>query len=289
MCVGSLGLGAAYVLADSAQHNGILICHATGNPDHFVDETPDAESILHGTGHASHERDIIPPFVVIENGVRREFPGQNMDAILSGGFTGAQIWANNCVVPPVTNPVITQTVTTTETETVHVTTTVPGETVTAPGETTTKKIIIRVTTPGHTETLPGETTVVTVPTLTTTTVTLPERTVTLPSETVTERGQTVALPPVTVTVPGPTHTLTGESTTTVVTITTPGQTIGGNVNGPAHVIVRVTTPGRTVTVTRKVIRVNHVHVESEPRTVILRVNCRCPGAGGEAGAGVGKG
>jgi len=281
MCVGSLGVGAAFVLAGPTQSGaGITFCHGPpGQPTRWNLQTANAESLLSGTSHAgnAHFRNIIPPFVVIRDGVARHYPGRNMNTIFSGGFTGAQILANHCVLPTGTNPVITQTVTVTETETVHTTVTAPGTTVTLPGHTTTHVVTLTVTTPGHTVTVPGETTVITVPTLTTTTVTLPERTVTLPGETVTEKGQTVVLPPITVTVPGPTHTITGGTTTTVVTITTPDQTVGGNVKGPVRLVVTVTTPGRTVTVKRHVIRTVHTYTEREPKTVILKVvHCRCP-------------
>lgn len=276
-----VGVGAAFVLAGPTQAAGsITICHGpSGQTDRWNVQRPSAESVLNGTSHGgtSHERDIIPPFTVIRDGVARHYPGRNLNTIFSGGFTGAQILANHCVLPPQTNPVITETVTTTVTETVPTTVTVPGATVTLPGHTTTYETTVTVTTPGHTVTIPGETTVITVPTLTTTTVTLPAHTVTLPGETVTERGQTVQLPPVTVTVPGPTHTITGGTTTTVVTITTPDQPIGGNVNGAAHFVVTVTTPARTVTVKRHVIRSVHRYIRRRPKIVILKiVQCRCP-------------
>src|SRR5262245_36619109 len=281
MCVGALGVGAAFVPAGSTQSGGgITICHGPpGQTTVWNRQTANAESILNGTSHAgsAHFRNIIPSFVVIRDGVARVYPGRNMNMIFSGGFTGAQILANHCVLPPVTNPVITETVTTVVTETVPTTVTVPGATITLPGHTTTHEVTITVTTPGQTVTVPGQTTVITVPTLTTTTVTLSAQTVTLPGETVTQAGQTVELPPVTVTVPGPTQTITGGTTTTVVTITTPDQPIGGNVNGAAHFVVTVTTPGRTVTVKRHVIRAVHRYVRRRPKTVILKIiQCRCP-------------
>jgi hypothetical protein len=279
ICVGSLGLGAAFVLAGSEQHNGITICHATGTPGHFVVDHPDADSILAEHGHGGHANDIIPPFVVIDNGVRTEFPGLNMNTIYTGGFTGAQVLANGCVIPTGTNPAVTVTVTTTETA-IPVTVTAPGTTVTLPAETTTREITVSVTSPGHTVTVPGETTVVTVPTLTTTTVTLPEQTITLPSRTVTAEGETVVLPPVTVTVPGPTQTVTGGATTTVLTITTPAKTISGSQNGPAQVVVTVPTPGRPVTVVGHVVTVIHKGTEKETKVIIVTIHqCRCVTSG----------
>jgi hypothetical protein len=62
-----------------------------------------------------------------------------------------------------------------------------------------------------------------------------------------------------------------------VTITTPEQTVGGNVKGPVRLVVTVTTPRRTVTVKRHVIRTVHTFTEREPKTVILKVvQCHCP-------------
>src|SRR5262245_41412053 len=125
MCVGSLGVGVAYVLAGSTQSGaGITFCHGPpGQTTRWNLQTANAESLLSGTSQAgdAHFRNIIAPFVVIRDGVARHYPGRNMNTIFSGGFTGAQILANHCVLPTGTNPVITQTVTVTETEMVHTT------------------------------------------------------------------------------------------------------------------------------------------------------------------------
>src|SRR5207249_2443347 len=113
------------------------------------------------SGHADHEDDIIPAVGV--------HPPQNMDTIYPGGWTGADILANDCEIPTGGGG-ITQTTTTTVTETVPVTVTTPGTTVTVPGDTITREITVTVSAPAQTVTTPGTTTVVTVPSGSTTTV-----------------------------------------------------------------------------------------------------------------------
>jgi hypothetical protein len=205
--VGSLGLGAAFVLAAFTSATGsIKICHQPpGQSTVWRLQEPDAASIYKGTAHGAenHPGDIIPPFVVIEPTTTLQYPGRNLNTIFAGGFTGAQIYANGCVLPPETNPTMTQTVTTIVTETQPVTVTAPGTTETLAGHTTTHEVTITVTTPSHTVTVPAETTtapgqtvtvpgqstVVTVPAYTTTTVTVVRSTD--PVRTVTVAGQVV--------------------------------------------------------------------------------------------------
>jgi hypothetical protein len=274
--IAAFGFGVAYVMAASRVgtpgSGEIAICHS-GNGKNFEYITPDASGIL--DGHAQHPDDIIPPFVVIQvGGVTTRYPGQNMSSIYGNGFTGAEVLANNCDIPAgggITGT--TQTITTTITQTVPVTVTAPGTTITLPGTTTTKEITVTVSLPGQTVTAPGTTTVVTlppavqtttvtvsgtttvltIPSVQTTTVTLPERTVTLPAGTVTLAGETIEHDPVTITLPAVTQTVVGGTTTRVVTVTQPNKAVeqGGVLAEKATRIV-VTTPRRVVTV--------HAHV-----------------------------
>jgi hypothetical protein len=208
--VACLGLGAAYVMAGLEQNGtpatgGIGICHADSSQKNpFVSESPDASSIVGGSGHASHPDDIIPPFYYIVDGTTYFYPGMNMNTLYGAGFTGAQVLANDCNIPTATGG-ITQTVTTTTT--VNQTTT---ETITEPGTTiTVRRFIVRhpvtvtVSVPEHTVTLPGTTTVVTVSPGDTTTVFLPGATQTTPPVTQTLPGETIEHPPYTVTMPAP--------------------------------------------------------------------------------------
>lgn len=69
----------------------VTICHATGN-DAFVQISVDADSIIKGTGHGGHERDIIPPFDYVDQGQSGHYPGQIWPE-------GQATWENGCVVP----------------------------------------------------------------------------------------------------------------------------------------------------------------------------------------------
>ena len=69
----------------------VTICHATGNGG-FNQITVDADSIIKGTGHGGHERDIIPPFDYVDKGEPGHYPGQNWPE-------GQATWENGCVVP----------------------------------------------------------------------------------------------------------------------------------------------------------------------------------------------
>src|SRR5262249_11206313 len=154
-----LGFGAAYVLASTKQAapgpGKIAICHSTSSAtNQFNLEKPDASGDLNG--HANHPDDIIPAI-----GTN---PAKNMTTIYPGGWTGADILANDCNIPSAGGG-ITQTVTTT----VPVTVTAPASTVTTPGETITREFTVTATAPGQTVTTPGATTVVTVPSGQTTT------------------------------------------------------------------------------------------------------------------------
>ena len=148
----ALGLGAAFVLAalrDGTPGSGeIAICHS-GNGKNFEYLTPDASGIL--DGHAKHPDDIIPPFVVIEvGGQTTHYPGQNVARSTGTGSRARRCSQPTCDIP--TGGAITgttQTITTTITQTVPVTVTAPGTTITLPGTTTTKEITVTVTLPGR--------------------------------------------------------------------------------------------------------------------------------------------
>ena len=86
--------GAQSVRADKPPDTGneqVTICHATGNGG-FVQITVDQNSIIKGTGHGGHERDIIPPFDYVDKGESGHYPGQNSPE-------GQPTWENGCVVP----------------------------------------------------------------------------------------------------------------------------------------------------------------------------------------------
>jgi len=219
-----LGFGAAYVLAgglSSKQSIHIQICHS-GNGTNYGLVSPANVGVLRGHVE-SHPFDIIPPFVVVDNGNEFSYPGRNMDKIFAGGYTGAEVLGNNCNVPE--GPVYTQTETTETIEDVPVTVTTPGTTVTLPELTNTEPVTVTVTAPGETTTSPGTTATITTPNDVTTTVTLPSQTTTLPGRTTTLAGQTIERPPNTVTLPAVTATVTASGTTTVFTVTGPGQVI----------------------------------------------------------------
>ena len=255
----------------------IGICHATSSAKNpFVYETPDASGIL--DGHAKHEEDIIPPFVVVETGGKTtNYPGQNMDEIYGGGFTGAQVLLNKCKIPSGGGGV-TETVTTTVTQTVPVTVTVPATTITLPGGTTTKEITVTVKLPGTTVTTPGTTTVVTVPSGQTTTVTLSTRTVTLPSSTVTIGGAVIERDPETVTLPGTTTTVIAGATTTVVTVTGPDKVAHSGVAAAKKVHVTVKGPKRVVRVKAHVVHVRAKGVFGTKKFIVILVRSSrgCP-------------
>jgi hypothetical protein len=266
-----LGFGAAYVLAGRQETappgpGKIAICHSTGSPKNpFVLETPDASGDL--DGHEGHPEDIIPAFGA--------FPGKNMDHIYPGGWTGADILANNCDIP--SGGAITETTTTTVTQTVPVTVTTPGTTITTPGQTTTAVITVTVNAPAQTVTTPGTTTVITVPSGATTTVTLPSQTVTLPAVTQTLPSATIERDPVTITVAGTTTTVAAGSTATVVTITGPSGGVEGAVAASKVVTVKVKTPGRTVSVKGHVVHVNGTGMFAGKRFTVLVIRaCGCP-------------
>jgi hypothetical protein len=93
--LGMLATNAALAASPNAgQH--VTICHATGNPDKYVVNSPDVSGVVDGHAGASHQddRDIIPPFDYVDkNGVSRHFPGQNWTSL------GQAIYRNGCVVP----------------------------------------------------------------------------------------------------------------------------------------------------------------------------------------------
>ena len=76
----------------------ISICHATGNPGHWVTLAANANGTV--SGHAGHQdgRDIIQPFSYMHDGVTSSFPGQNWDA------EGQAIFANGCADPYTPGP-----------------------------------------------------------------------------------------------------------------------------------------------------------------------------------------
>lgn len=250
-----LGFGAAYVLAgglSSKQNIHIRICHS-GSGHHFTLIHPSDLGAL--DGHIKNDpEDIIPPFVIVDNGNEVNFPGRNMDKIFAGGYTGAEVLANDCVVPE--GPVVTQTETTETTTDVPVTVTTPETTVTLPVITTSQTITVTVTTPGETTTAPGTTATITTPNDVTTTVTLPSRTTTVPGRTTTIAGQTIQRPPETVTLPAVTATVTASGTTTVFTVTGPGPVV----QHPPLVVkkqfrAKIQTPKRVIHVAGRVYRI----------------------------------
>jgi uncharacterized repeat protein (TIGR01451 family) len=76
----------------------VTICHATASATNpYVQESPDADSIVKDNGHDSHPDDIIPPFSYGENG-DQHYAGKNWDA------RGQAIWGNGCEVPKPPEP-----------------------------------------------------------------------------------------------------------------------------------------------------------------------------------------
>jgi hypothetical protein len=279
--VAVLGFGAALVLAGSKQGTpatgGILICHAdSSSKNPFVEESPDASSILGPNGHSGHPDDIIPAFYYLIDGTQYFYPGMNTSTLYDG-FTGAEVLANGCVVPT-SRITSTQTVISTVTTTLTETETVPGEAVTVPPETVIQPVTVTVSVPEVTVTTPGTTTVVTVPAGQTTTVTLPAETVTLPASTVTTPGETVDRPPVTVTQPGTVQTITAGATPTVATVTAPHKTVQGGVLAAKKIVVTVTGPTHVVHVPPHVIH-EVARVRNLARKLIVTVVRECEQGG----------
>jgi uncharacterized repeat protein (TIGR01451 family) len=77
---------------NSANYTPTRICHATGQPDHWVSNTPATLGVLQGHVGAGHQNgnDIIPPIAVFLPS------GQNWDT------AGQAIWNNDCNIPPAT-------------------------------------------------------------------------------------------------------------------------------------------------------------------------------------------
>lgn len=74
---------------DNNPHNQVTLCHATGQPNTFVEITVNANGAV--SGHSNHSKDIIPPFTYNDNGTDKNFPGQNWTA------EGQAILNNHCV------------------------------------------------------------------------------------------------------------------------------------------------------------------------------------------------
>jgi hypothetical protein len=252
-------------------------------------ETPESLGVLNG--HVKNdELDIIPPFSVIDKGTTTSFPGRNMDSIYGAGFTGAEVLANNCMVPgsgagiTVTEPITTS-------ATVPVTVTTPSTTVTIPGEATTAISTATITVPEDVATADGGTTIVTIPADVTTTVSLPGRTVTVPPLTVTAPGQTVERPAQTVTLPGTTVTVTGAATTTVVTVTGPNGIVHQGVVAKKRVKFTITTRHRVISIKAGV---HHLHAKGKVlgKKIVVVIVRGCPRGTVHSGSGcgaVGKG
>jgi hypothetical protein len=134
----------------------------------------------------------------------------------------------------------------TVTETVPITTTERGTTITVPGTTTTKTITERLDVPATTVTVPEEKTVVTVPPGSTTTVTPPEQTVTVPSSTETVKGETVVHPSQVFLARSTTTTVTADTTEKVATVTGPSTVVEQGNFATKRIVVTVTTPSRKV-------------------------------------------
>lgn len=84
--------------AELPEKSKVTICHATGNPGHWVKQNVAVDAIFRSNGHAYHQdgRDIIPPFNPV--GDLPDFPGLNWDD------EHRAIWKNGCVVPAAPTP-----------------------------------------------------------------------------------------------------------------------------------------------------------------------------------------
>jgi len=67
----------------------IQLCHWDGGDPVYTLIEVSKNSVLHG-GHGDHEKDIIPPFDYVQDGVSGHYPGKNWDA------TGQALFANGC-------------------------------------------------------------------------------------------------------------------------------------------------------------------------------------------------
>ena len=72
----------------------VTICHANGNGN-YVQNSPDADSIVSGEGHGGHPEDIIPPFDYPPSGQDEggHYPGKNWNP------QNEAIWKNGCKTP----------------------------------------------------------------------------------------------------------------------------------------------------------------------------------------------
>ena len=234
------GAATAYVTAGPAANTAaaakITICHATSSKTNpFVEESPNADGVL--SAHAHHPDDIIPPFELVERGTTTIYPGKNMDAHYSGGYTSVELLANGCRPPTGAVSVITVPEAIIE----------PARTITVPATMTTELIVETFAVPAATETAPETTTVVTVPAQSETTVTFPERTVTLPPTTETVNEETVVRPTETVTLPGTTETVTAGATSTVLTVTGPDEVVDEGTVATAQAVITVPATRETTT------------------------------------------
>jgi hypothetical protein len=265
-----LGLASAWVLTASGNSTASgqpWICHS-GNGKHFTPVPPSDIGALEG--HAKNDPDdIIPPFVM-EDGTT--FPGQNLSTIYGSGYTGAEVLANNCVIPSGGGE-ITMTGTTEVATTVPVTDTVPPTTVTVPAETSTSISTETITVPGDTTSVPGTTITVTVPADVTTTVSQPERTVTVPPVTITAPGQTIQRPAETVTLPGTSLTVTAPATTTVVTVSGPNRIVHDGLVDKRRITVTVRTPRRLISIARHRRRFLASEKVAEKKRIIIALRC----------------
>jgi hypothetical protein len=85
-------------VSDNAKDK-VTICHATGSATNpYVVITPSKQGVLNG--HVGHQdgRDIIPPFSYVENGVTKQFPGQNWNA------TTQELFHRGCTAGTTTPP-----------------------------------------------------------------------------------------------------------------------------------------------------------------------------------------
>jgi hypothetical protein len=92
---GDINMSGTSVPCDNLDHL-IDICHANNGIKDYVKQNVDFDSIIKNNGHAEHqdERDIIPPFDYIKNGIPGHFDGLNW------GPEGQAIYSANCVVTP---------------------------------------------------------------------------------------------------------------------------------------------------------------------------------------------
>jgi hypothetical protein len=87
----------------------VYLCHATQGANPWISEHPNAQAAYNWhvdppNDKNDHLTDIIPPFDYNDHGDTVHYPGKNLTTDFGGGITGAQILANDCVMPTVVTP-----------------------------------------------------------------------------------------------------------------------------------------------------------------------------------------